>query len=71
MQLLKAFISEASVDPAVRAQRLFGMLVPLDASLQSSLELITSVWAFSGIESLSGSKEFESVQVTRTIPPNP
>ncbi|MEZ0326376.1 MAG: hypothetical protein ACAH95_10760, partial [Fimbriimonas sp.] len=67
----KAFIAEASIDPAVRAQRLFGMLVPLDASLQASLELITSVWAFSGIDSLNGSHDFDSVQVTRTLPPNP
>ena len=71
LQLLKAFIAEASIDPAVRAQRLFGMLVPLDASLQASLELITSVWAFSGIDSLNGSHDFDSVQVTRTLPPNP
>ncbi len=70
MQLLKAFISESSVDPAVRAQRLFGMLVPLEGGLQSSLELITSIWAFSGIDSLSGTDDFDSVQVSRPIPPS-
>ncbi len=71
IQLLKAFIAEALIEPSVRAQRLFGVSFPLGAGLQASLELITSVWAFSGIDSLDGSHDFDAVKVTRTLPPNP
>ena len=52
MQLLRAFIAQASMDPALRAQRLFGLMP--DAGLQASLELVASVWAFSGIDSFDG-----------------
>jgi hypothetical protein len=52
MQLLRAFLAQASVDPGFRAQRLFGLMP--EAGLQASLELVASVWAFAGIDSFDG-----------------
>jgi outer membrane lipoprotein-sorting protein len=71
MQLLKAFISQASIDPSLRPQRILRALMPVDAGLQASLELISSVWAFSGIENLSDFDTSEGVRVPLALSPKP
>jgi hypothetical protein len=52
IQLLNAFIQQATSDPALRAQRIYGMLTPLEVGLQASLELAIKVSAFAGLDDL-------------------
>ena len=53
-KLLEAFVAQSLNDPAFRAQKLYGLLNPMTMGLQASLELVSSVWAFAGIECLNG-----------------